>query len=166
MSFRIRMQADDFFKAYQTLKQSYDTASLAVMGPSIVCLAFSIELYLKEVYFLLNEEPPRGRDGHDILKLFQRLPEEIQHEVFSHDVIISQSPWLTGDIFSPKRYTEPPNPFDGFLYEIQLISKGFTDWRYSHEKSNLRYNSGFAESFITAVQSVSDRIKGENRKAS
>jgi HEPN domain-containing protein len=164
---RIRIQADDFFKAYQTLKQSYDTASLAVMGPSIVCLAFSIELYLKEAYCLLNKELPRGHDGHDILKLFQGLPEEIQQEIFSHEAIISQSPWPRGDIFSPKRYTEPPSAFDGFLYGIQVISKGFTDWRYSHEKkSNLRYNSDFAGTFITAVKSVSDGIKGKNRKAS
>ncbi|MDP2205315.1 MAG: hypothetical protein Q8K65_03320, partial [Alphaproteobacteria bacterium] len=101
------MQADDFFKAYKTLEESYDTATLAVMGPSIVCLSFSIELYLKEVYRLLNKEPPRGRDGHDILKLFQGLPEDIQQAVFSQDVITSQSPWLRGDIFFPKRYTEP-----------------------------------------------------------
>lgn len=165
MSYRIRMQADAFFKAHKVLEDNFDTATLAVMGPGVVCLAFAVELYIKEIYQVLRLEPPRGRDGHNILKLFQRLPDGVQKEIFGHDAV--NTGIVQGDILSPKRFTSEYSFFEAFMYELWTISEGFTDWRYSHERpdpetgkgTTLRYNSGFAEAFVTAIKSVSDSAR-------
>lgn len=159
MSYRIRMQADDFFKAYEVLEENYQSATLAVMGPSIVCLAFSIELYIKDVYDAIKEEPLRS---HSILKLFEKLPENIQIEIFSHGEIGTENPWVVfGSPFAPKCSRNNIGITDLFIYEIQAISNAFTDWRYSHEgkRASLNYNSGFALSFIKALKSTSDKIR-------
>ncbi|HTE39783.1 MAG TPA: hypothetical protein VK629_03080, partial [Steroidobacteraceae bacterium] len=87
---KIRTQADDFFNAYRVLRESNDTlfaqaqktgekvpvdskafGALPAMGPSVVCLAFSVELYVKDLHFALNNKAPRG---HSILKLYAKLP--------------------------------------------------------------------------------------------
>lgn len=151
MSTTIRMQADDFFHAYRVLKESNEKAmnklfklagkplitqkafgSLPTMGVTIVCLAFSLELYIKDLYMALNINPPRGRGGHNILKLYEGLPEKTRNEIFSHEAI-SENPWATREtIFSLKR-----NPYDGFISRIEAISDGFEKWRYSYESVSL-----------------------------
>ena len=85
MSWLARVQADDFFKAYQVLKKSGPELN----SPAVVNLAFSLELYIKDIYYALNIEHkfPRGRDGHNILKLYEGLPEEVRQEIFAHDAI-------------------------------------------------------------------------------
>jgi len=156
------MQADDFFCAYQVLTENYNPATHPVLGPSVVCLAFAVELYIKELYHTLKIGPPRGHDGHNILTLFKGLPEKIQHEIFSHGIISSQHPWVVvGNIFSPKRFTSEYGISDAFMDEIAAISSGFTDWRYSYEgkRASHQYNSEFAESFIKALKSVSNKMR-------
>ena len=54
------------------------------MGIDVVCLAFSVELYLKDVHYAIEGEAPRG---HDILKLFEKLSEQIQQEIFTYHTI-------------------------------------------------------------------------------
>jgi hypothetical protein len=151
------MQADDFFKAYEVLEVNYNSATLAVMGPSIVCLAFSIELYIKDIYDAIKAEPIRS---HSILKLFENLPENIQVEIFSHGEIGTQNPWVVfGSPFAPKCSRNNIGITDLFIYEINAISDAFTEWRYSHEgkRAMLHYNTGFALSFIKAIKSVCDK---------
>lgn len=93
MSWRIRVQADDFFNAHQILKESNlaligrleklagkplvsESAfgAAPAMGVNIVCLAFSTELYLKDLHFTLNGKVPRD---HNILKLYKKLPKKL-----------------------------------------------------------------------------------------
>ena len=156
MSWQVRMQADDFFNAYQVLKKNYETASLAIMGPSIVCLAFALELYLKEIYCALGKKIPIS---HDILKLFEGLPEKIRQEIFAHD-LISQNPFYTrGDIWSIERFNKDFTPYDGFVDQIKAIGNSFKEWRYAHEHRALRYETGFSEALIVAVKSVTDGIR-------
>ena len=50
----------------------------------LVCLSFSVELYIKDVHYTLEGKAPRG---HDILKLFEKLPDEFQQEIFTYHYI-------------------------------------------------------------------------------
>lgn len=162
MTYRIRMQADDFFKAHEVLTENFNSAPVTGVGPSVVCLAFSIELYFKDLYDALKMKPPRGKDGHSILKLFEGLPEKIQQDIFSHGEIGTQNPWVVfGSPFAPKSGAKNKGITDLFIYEIAAISDGFTDWRYSHEakRAALHYNGGFALSLVKAVKSVCDKIR-------
>jgi len=167
----IRFQADDFFNAYQVLRTDGENKfkrrkpsggvggfedGLPVMCAGVVCLAFSVELYIKDLHFAVTGKTPYG---HDILKLYEGLPEEVRQKVFSHETI-SQNPFATsGNIFSPKRFTSAYSAYDGFIDQIKAISDGFEKWRYSYERTTLKYEEWFALVFIEAVKSVADTIR-------
>jgi len=171
----IQMQADDFFNAYLVLKDNSEamierlekspgkpliaTKELGTRitgSVEIVCLAFSVELYIKDLHCAIKGKVPRG---HDILKLFEALPEEIRQEIFNQDSI-SQNPFITkGDIFSTKRFSSECSAYDGFTDQIKAISDGFTKWRYSYESAALHYDISFALAFIAALKSATDRVR-------
>lgn len=157
----IRIQADDFFQAYKVLEKSYDTATLSIMSPSVVCLAFATELYIKDIYCSLNKEIPRT---HNILELFEGLEEPVRNDIFSHDAI-SQNPFMTiGDPFSPQRFSNDYTPYDRFTDQIKAISNTFIEWRYFYEQKRaaLHYDSSFALGFIEALRCVADKIRAQS----
>ncbi len=175
------MQADDFFNAYLVLNQSNEIAleklqklaeksvvnekafgAFPTSSPSIVCLAFSIELYIKDIYSALNIKLSRKKlkkYGHNILKLFDKLPEHTKQDIFSHD-LISQNPFMIrGDIFSPKRFSSDYSSYDRFRDQIKAISSSFVKWRYSYEYRALNYDLSFALTLIEVLKLVSDNIR-------
>ena len=153
-----KIQAEYFFNAYQVLRENDEAmiknlesspgkpligtkmlGTRPTVGIYIVCLAFSVELYIKDVHYALESKAPRG---HDILRLFEKLSEQIQQEIFAHHSI-SKYGWS----------------FDEFKQEIKAISDGFEKWRYSYEITTLRYNIYFALVFIEAIISVADAVR-------
>lgn len=133
---------------------SEEPLTLPTFGVDIVCLAFSVELYLKALYKTLKLEIPRK---HNIRELFDGLPERVRGEIFESDVIC-QNPFHTrGNIMLADRFSKNFKPYDGFLYEVDAISKGFEEWRYSYEYLPLRYNTSFALDFIEAIKSVAEK---------
>ena len=172
------MQAEDFFSAYLVLKENNEAfferqadssgkllkegtalGTHPTMGVEIVCLAFSVELYIKDLHYALKGKAPRG---HNILKLFETLPEQIQQEIFADDSI-SQNPFFTrGDIFSTKRFTSAYSAYDGFIDHIKAISDGFEKWRYSYESRHLKYDVSFSLAFIEVVKSVSGKVRQQS----
>jgi HEPN domain-containing protein len=156
MSFQLRVQADDFLRAYKVLAKNYDAANLAIMGPSIVCLAFAAELYLKDLHVILTGKAPRI---HNIHKLFEKLPPSIKQEIFAHKSI-SQNPFMTrGDVLSPEYFSSTYSLNDRFVDQMKAISDGFEKWRYAHESVALKYDSFFAIALIEAVAETSDNIR-------
>ncbi len=169
------MQADDFFHAYRILEESNDEAfanvetlagkplkgkrafsSLPTMSPGVVCLAFSVELYFKDLHGALEGKIPRG---HNILKLYRKLPKVVKREIFTHDSI-SQNPFATrGPIFYLKKFSGVRSDYYGFLCQIKAISDGFEKWRYSYERTTLQYDVWFALALIEAVRSTADATR-------
>lgn len=169
---RIRTQADDFFHAYQVLSESHGAAlrnlekldekplvsnavfgGVSAMSPSIVCLAFSVELYMKDLHVLLTGKAPRG---HNILKLYKKLPKPIRREIFAHESI-SQNPWATrGPVLLRERFSGNCRAYYGFLLQVKAISDGFEKWRYSYERTTLQYEEWFALAFVEALKSAVD----------
>ena len=156
----LQFQAEHFYNAYELLRANnealinrLENSSSApspekvlgvrpTMGVDIVCLAFSVELYIKDVHLALTGKKIRG---HDILKLFEKLPDNVQREIFSHRSIAHYG-WN----------------FEEFKLEMKAISKGFEKWRYSHEHTNVRYNLYFAFIFIEALIFIADVIRKKN----
>ena len=148
----LKTHADDFLNAFKILKESNealihslsDGSGSAVtprafgtrpaMGVEIVCLAFSVELHIKDVHYAISGEPPRG---HNILNLFKELPEWAQREIFHHPSI-AQYRWGSTE----------------FEEQLRRISDGFERWRYAYESASLRYESYFALVLIEATRSV------------
>ena len=160
----LQIQAEHFFNAYEVLKESNETlidrlanstgkppaekifGARPTMGVEIVCLAFSVELYIKNLHFAITSEAPRA---HNILALFKGLPERTQQEVFTYHSIAKYG-WN----------------FSEFKKEIRAISDGFEKWRYSYEVTTVRYNNYFALVFMEALKSAaaSERSRSTARK--
>ena len=149
MSYWIRLQADDFFAAYQTLKDG----NLPMASPVVVNLAFAIELYIKDLHYLVSGNVPRG---HNILRLHKKLPEEVRLQIFNHEAIRLNPFHVRGNIFSPKLYSKSYTPEERFLDQLKAISDGFEKWRYSYESTPLNYDEGFALALIEALKFVAD----------
>ena len=159
MSTERRMQADDFFDAYKALEEHGNNVSLTTMGPAVVNLAFAVELYIKDLYYTINIDPPSGHNGHNILKLYKGLPRPIRREIFAHDKI-SQNPFMTRrPVYLLKRFSGVSSDYFGFVKKLEAISQAFVEWRYSYEDKygTLNYDSSFALAFIEAVKSATDR---------
>lgn len=153
---RLAIHAQDFLNAYKVLRESNDAmigkktadasgetayGSLSTMGIDTVCLAFSVELHLKELNRVVTGEAPRG---HNIAMLFKTLPEAVREEVVSHRSI-AQYGWSDEQLNR----------------ELRAISDGFEKWRYAYESTSLRYNNYFAEVLIEASSFVaSKRVRG------
>jgi hypothetical protein len=156
-NWQIRLQADDFLNAYHVLVKNYGSETLALMGPSVVCLAFAVELYLKDLHHVVNG---KARWGHNICKLFEALSEGTRQKVFSHKSI-SENPFMSrGDIFSTQYYSSTYTAYDRFIDQLKGISDGFEKWRYAHEVDGAqKYDSSFALTLITAISSTADNIR-------
>lgn len=165
------MQANDFFNAYLVLKDNNEAlferlqnnpgkpligtkeqGARITGGVEIVCLAFSVELYIKDLYYALNVKVP---SSHNILELFEKLPEQTRNKIFAYDAISQNSFFTRGDIFSTKRFTSEYSAYDRFIEQIKAISDGFTRWRYAYESAALHYDTSFALAFIESLKSAS-----------
>jgi hypothetical protein len=85
--------------------------------PFAVNAAFAIELYLKTLGFVFG----RKMHGHDLLKLFDKLPDEAKQLLRQE---VDRSP-----------ATEGIKDIDGFRVEIGRVRNVFEEWRYLHERS-------------------------------
>ncbi|HSD97097.1 MAG TPA: hypothetical protein VLB06_08140 [Sulfuricaulis sp.] len=81
----LQATAEHFLNAFEVLKESNEAlidrlanspgnpsaakafGARPTMGVDIVCLAFSVELYVKDLHYAITHEAPRG---HHILTLF------------------------------------------------------------------------------------------------
>jgi hypothetical protein len=158
MSWQVRMQADDFFNAHQALNKAITKDGLSVVSPSVVCLAFSLELYIKDIYYALGVTPPYS---HSILGLYKQLPKKTKREIFFHEAI-RKNPFVSeGSLWLRKRFKNNASAYYAFIKRIEEISGGFQEWRYSYEskRAALRYEEWFALALIEAVKSVADNTR-------
>ena len=104
--------------------------------PSIVCIAFAAELYLKTL--LLN----RGagiKDEHRLLELYHKLNDDERRIIARH--------------FETRRGA----PEERMLRELASVSSVFVQWRYAHElprSIDLGALRAFAESAYLAVRDL------------
>jgi HEPN domain-containing protein len=104
-----------------------------------VCLAFSVELYLKAVFEVLGKK----QRGHNIRKLFEKLPDDAQKQIFN---IQMKNVYQT--------------TLDHYKERMDIISDGFEKFRYSYEHQSLTYHKSFALEMIKAMkQFISDTRK-------
>ena len=164
---RCQSQAEGFFNAYELLtknNQAYmeqeaseknSTSIRQTFKTDIVCLAFALELFLKDLYFVVNGVP---LSGHKIHKLFDQLTEEIQEEIFQHH---PENYFITACFMYPGK-----SPLDKFKSKIRHYGDGFVKWRYSHEHLALFYETSFVVGLIQSITKVTSRICTEKRKNS
>jgi HEPN domain-containing protein len=100
--------------------------------PSIVCLAFAIELALKSI--LVGVVKPSK--GHELALLFKELPDDLQSEVIKGTGI----------------------PREEFLHQISIASKTFVEWRYIFEQNGLHsVDKVFLLTFYASAKRIAER---------
>jgi len=103
--------------------------SQPLLIPIVTNLAFACELFLKTL--LQKSGSPKG--GHNLLDLFNSLPEEIQNEI-------------TG-----------LNKSQEFVIELKQISRLFEEWRYIYEHHLKSLNFSFLLEFAERLSICTDK---------
>src|SRR5262249_44529889 len=85
----------------------------SLMGPAVVCYAFSLELYLKLLHVLASGKSPRG---HELNKLYDDLPSKTKSDLLAECERID------------------------LVNELTSAANAFKEWRYSHEQQRLVIN--------------------------
>lgn len=155
---RCQFEAQSYFNAYELLAKNNqafmdqeharkDNGVRQTSRTDVVCLAFALELFLKDLYFVANGEPLKG---HKIHELFGRLSEEIQEEIFQHH---PENYFIAASFMYPGK-----TPLDKFKSKIRHYGDSFVRWRYSHEHAALHYEPSFIIDFIKAITKITNRI--------
>ena len=133
-------EAKSFYNAFIALERIHYSCENPThyFMPTIVNGAFSIELTLKAI--LAKNQIEYGKD-HNLVVLFQLLPDSFQLELLDH--LVEKAP----------EYKD----VDKLTEELLLISNAFADWRYAFEKPapalDMRFLSAFANAAIWTMLS-------------
>ena len=138
--------ADDFYEAYKRCFAATNAKNQIVAIPAFVNGFFACELYLKSIL----KANDITSSGHDIEKLFNQLPTELQETIknkFSNEAKSS--------------YVLNPIDFNELLKKIYL---GFEFWRYIYEDKNkefeedypFAYSENFLNIFLPIVEGVAN----------
>lgn len=111
--------------------------------PFVVNAAFSIELYLKA----LAKKHQVTLKGHELLKLYESLPQKAIEEIES--VI----PRCAKD----RALNEPPN----FVQYLKQLNSAFVEWRYIFEKSESK--PIYIEPFIFVMQVLHEAFRCQDK---
>jgi hypothetical protein len=109
--------------------------------PNIVCLVFSLELYLKELYQALSGK--ESERVHKIAELFSQLPCQK-----TKDFIIEACGVSNAD----------------FDQNLHAISDAFVKWRYAHEYGSVSFMPEFSLKLTQAVKQAIENIKTNEKK--
>lgn len=127
-----------------------DTVSFTARGNKIICKhfpflvnkAFACEVYLKFllIEYNINISDLKGKEGHNLLKLYKKLPRELQEN------------------FLNSMYNKGILSEDQLVKELQNISQTFVEWRYIYEKNEHSTNYGFLNYFCNFLDGLCDNI--------
>lgn len=110
------------------------------MVPSIVCLAFAIEVGLKAIAFASNSPA----SGHRLDKLFEALPEADRKKVLFHSGVEESS----------------------FAQNLELVANAFVEWRYIYEQRGvMTISEQFLQMLWFAVETVAAEKAEQQREA-
>ncbi len=103
-------------------EQGSEITQLAV--PTVVNAAFACEMFFKALLFNTNIKFPKGRDGHNLLKLYKGLPLSIQDQISGY--CFHGSTKDSFEVFLGNH----ANDFADIRYFIE--NKGFTNMSPAH----------------------------------
>ena len=123
-----RMTSTAFLEAYRRCMDETIPSgkSEAMFIPALVCAAFSAEVGLKALLL----QAGKAARGHDLVKLFNRLPGEFQTDIFGRMGMDASQ----------------------FAANLNHVREAFKDWRYMYEFNDERSISiAFVANFAIAV---------------
>jgi HEPN domain-containing protein len=158
----VLLQAKEFFYAFLILEENNERVRLEIAksnpfsvspaamqrlksgelkrtsSPNVVCLAFSLELYLKGLITKLTGMSPKKK--HSLVDLFLLLPDK------NKAAIIQNTEKYFGESLSEL----------SFMVNIEAISNAFIEWRYLHEKGSASFMPKFSVSLAQAISTEAE----------
>ena len=104
------------------------------MGPDVVCIAFSVELYLKARILADTQERIKG---HEIVVLFEKLSLARQRELIDGTAALNLA-------IDPSQ----------FHAQLMNLNNAFIEWRYSFEFTSLSFPTTFAHCLARAIRAT------------
>ncbi len=128
-------QAQGFLEAFRRCDPELDIDDGSLIAtPALVCAAFSAEVGLK----LLLSRCGRNSKGHDLFKLYRKLPRHLQYQI------------RIGTAFTRR----------DFLQELLVARNAFTEWRYVYEsKDGLRVSVHFLGKLAGTIVYVCEKYE-------
>ncbi|MCM0611352.1 hypothetical protein KFJ24_02540 [Marinobacter sediminum] len=111
-----------------------DEALAIIPVPGIVCGVFSIEIGFKSLLMVKGD----AAQGHNLLKLFEKLDSSIQDEIIQGVGLDRAS----------------------FMNELSEMADSFTQWRYVYEHEEVQINLGFLDQLAKTTQNIALRVVG------
>lgn len=140
-----------YFNAGMSLNEAIED-DVSYTFPSIVNLAFSIELLLK--FFVVKNSLDRkeylrknGVFGHELKNLWDKLNSEDQNLVYAFLDNEGSEPYGNNEIIRLNK-----DKFDAHMQSIGR--KPFVDWRYIHEKDNELHAIPFYDAYTVAISLI------------
>lgn len=134
----VYFRAEDFKKAAYRTSGNLGEQDSILLFPTLMCISFSCELYLKYI-LLLEMQEPKIKDlkdlGHNIDDLFKKISLEIKTEILSHmDSTVA------------------------FDENISTMSNKFIESRYEYEYEKISISAGFDFEFMNALHITCKRL--------
>lgn len=101
----------------------------AAMSPFVVNIAFAIELFIKT----LSIQHDKKLHGHEIKKLFKKLPGAAKDEIDHH----------LRRLCTSSQWADEIRTMEGLREVLDEIDTAFVDWRYLHEDTTRRLKITF-----------------------
>lgn len=134
------------FRHIYKLQVDHDPDAGLGSPAGIVCVAFSLELYLKALKCSLCGQ---HLQEHRIVKLFEDLPKTTQAEILKD----MSTQW------------EPPVSESEFRKKLSDLDNSFVEWRYLQEATDRSKDHSFPESFCYHFAGVIiELLKAESSK--
>ena len=126
------------------VRYSRQTLDATVMPSYAILASFSIELYLKTIYYIETKEQPSELKEHTLTILYKKLSEESRDAIEQYfDNLIPQ--YMPSTISLPEgatAFTKANAYTTDFDTTLRIISKAFVNFRYWYQKkSDLIYPS-------------------------
>jgi len=150
-------QAESFFRSANLLFHNATQIPLhfnpEFLFPSVVCQAFSLELYLKCMIVIEGSPYPAT---HDLEKLYELITAENRSEI--EKICLPHLPLQQkmSDAFHKQANKPGPAPIVTFQGMLHASHRAFEAFRYVHEKTTLSDGQGWSGGPI--VQSVRERL--------
>jgi hypothetical protein len=131
-----RMTSTAFLEAYhRCMAEGTSTGRSEMMFvPAIVCAAFSAEVGIKALLL----QAGKSARGHDLVKLFNRLPDATQLEIFTRMEMEAVD----------------------FAAHLNHIRDAFREWRYIYEFTDERFiNVLFVAKLASAIRDANPDIR-------
>jgi HEPN domain-containing protein len=141
-----------------------NASSLLLAMPALT--AFAVEMGLK--FLLVKYEIDNKPHGHDLLKLFEKLPTQVQTEIINS----TMNPIIDNEILELVHQTIPTNEnsneinkqiTENFHRLLKECKNTFKRWRYFHEKKEHTAHTEYLQRLLLAIHNVSIDAKKNNK---